>query len=130
MNDTKLSGDFVRAAEAQTPGTTSKEKMDEVIGRLLDGAKKFSALSLRERIALARSMQSGYARVAENSVKATCAAKGNPLERHGAIDLRMSEGKEPPEPFAQIQRLDDAQSNSPNCAYDDNQQRRCTPGRK
>jgi acyl-CoA reductase-like NAD-dependent aldehyde dehydrogenase len=58
--------------------------MDEVIDRLLDGAKKFSALSLRERIALARSMQSGYVRVAEDSVKATCAAKGIPLERHGA----------------------------------------------
>jgi len=81
MNDATLS---VRLPEAQAPRTTSKAKMDEVIDRLLDGASKFSALSLHERIAVARSMQNGYMRVAEASVKATCAAKGIPPEHQGA----------------------------------------------
>jgi hypothetical protein len=84
MNDAMLSDDTVGTPEAQVPRTTSRAKMDEVIDRLLDGAAKFSALSLHERIALARSMQSGYMRVAEASVKATCAAKGIPMEYHGA----------------------------------------------
>jgi len=82
MNDATLSA--VRLPEAQAPRTTSRAKMDEAIDRLLDGAARFSALSLHERIALARSMQSGYMRVAEASVEATCAAKGIPMEYHGA----------------------------------------------
>jgi hypothetical protein len=82
MNDATLS--TVRPPEAQVPPNTSRAKMDEVIDRLLGGATKFSALPLHERIALARSMQNGYMRVAEASVKATCAAKGIPLEHHGA----------------------------------------------
>jgi Aldehyde dehydrogenase family len=82
MNDATLS--TVRPPEAQVPPNTSRAKMDEVIDRLLGGAAKFSALPLHERIALARSMQNGYMRVAEASVKATCAAKGIPLEHHGA----------------------------------------------
>ena len=82
MNDATLS--TVRLPEAQVPRTTRRAKMDEVIDRLLDGATKFSALPLHERIALARTMQNGYMRVAEASVKATCAAKGIPPEHYGA----------------------------------------------
>ena len=82
MNDATLS--TVSLPEAQVPGTTNRAKMDEVIDRLLGGATKFSALPLHERIALARSMQNGYMRVAEASVKATCAAKGIPPEHYGA----------------------------------------------
>jgi aldehyde dehydrogenase (NAD(P)+) len=54
------------------------------VARLRDGATAFARLSLGERIGLARSMQAGYVRVAEQSVRAGCQAKGitpgTPLE--------------------------------------------------
>jgi len=67
------------------PGTpNSARDIDEAVERLKDGAKRFAALSLGDRIALARSMQRGYAEVAAASVKTTCEAKGVPTESAGA----------------------------------------------
>jgi len=58
--------------------------MDEAIGRVRENARRFALLSLDQRAALARAMQVGYLRVAAETVKAACAAKGvslgTPLE--------------------------------------------------
>ena len=66
------------------PGDTSVPHLDKTLGRLRDGARRFAQLSIDERIALARSMQRGYVKVAERSVAAGCKAKGitpgTPLE--------------------------------------------------
>jgi acyl-CoA reductase-like NAD-dependent aldehyde dehydrogenase len=72
-----------RSNVAELPRATSTKKMDEMIARLREGAKTFAALSLKERIALARSMQQGYLRVAEPSAIAGCKARGLPLEAAG-----------------------------------------------
>jgi aldehyde dehydrogenase (NAD(P)+) len=58
--------------------------IDDAVERLNKNAAKFARLSLDERIALARSMQRGYAQVAAASVKAACEAKGIPEESRGA----------------------------------------------
>lgn len=55
---------------------TSQRQLDEMVARLKQAAPGFVRLSLRERIALARSMQAGYLRIARRSVEAACAAKG------------------------------------------------------
>lgn len=57
--------------------------IDGAVERLNECAAKFARLSLDERIALARSMQRGYAQVAAASVKAACEAKGIPEESRG-----------------------------------------------
>ncbi len=63
---------------------TDRRHLDEAVARLQEGAQRFLKLSLDERVALARSMQAGYLRIAEGSVKAACVAKGitvgTPLE--------------------------------------------------
>jgi aldehyde dehydrogenase (NAD(P)+) len=55
-----------------------------MLARLRHGAARFVKLSIDDRVALARSMQAGYLRIAEPSVRAACAAKGidlgTPLE--------------------------------------------------
>ena len=67
-----------RTASPVAPRPTSQRELDEMISRLRDGAPAFARLSLEDRIALARSMQAGYLRVADRSVQAACAAKGIP----------------------------------------------------
>jgi acyl-CoA reductase-like NAD-dependent aldehyde dehydrogenase len=66
------------------PPPTTQPQLDRVVARLQDGAGKFVALSLDQRIQLARAMQEGYLRVARASVEAACTAKGiaagSPLE--------------------------------------------------
>jgi len=58
--------------------------MDAALERLREGAQRFAKLALDQRVALARSMQRGYVQIAEDSVRAACAAKGishgTPLE--------------------------------------------------
>ena len=71
-------------APAGTPITsaihpTSQRQLDEAVARLREAAPAFARLSLMDRIALACSMQAGYLRIAEQSVRAACAAKGIPL---------------------------------------------------
>ena len=58
---------------------TAGRQLDEAVARLRDAAPAFARLPLTDRIALARSMQAGYLRIAEQSVRAACAAKGIPL---------------------------------------------------
>ncbi|HEY8105470.1 MAG TPA: hypothetical protein VIE46_05135, partial [Gemmatimonadales bacterium] len=50
--------------------------MDEMVSRLQDGAARLALLPLHDRIGLARAMQAGYLRLAEEIVRASCAAKG------------------------------------------------------
>jgi acyl-CoA reductase-like NAD-dependent aldehyde dehydrogenase len=71
-------------APAGVPATaaihpTAQRQLDEAVARLREAAPEFARLPLTDRIALARSMQAGYLRVAEPSVRAGCAAKGLPL---------------------------------------------------
>jgi acyl-CoA reductase-like NAD-dependent aldehyde dehydrogenase len=57
--------------------------LDEMLGRLGAGARTFAALPIARRIELARSMQAGYLRIAERSVRAACEAKG--IDPHSAL---------------------------------------------
>lgn len=60
------------------PLPSSARTLDEALARVREGAERLLSLSLDQRIALARSMQTGYAAIAEESVRAACAAKGIP----------------------------------------------------
>jgi aldehyde dehydrogenase (NAD(P)+) len=60
------------------PRPTERPRLDEAVSRVRERAGEWARLSLRERIALARSLRDGVARVAERSVAAACAAKGIP----------------------------------------------------
>jgi hypothetical protein len=60
----------------ESPAPTPRQKLDEAIARLCEGAQAFVRLSIDGRIELARSMQQGYLKVAERSVAAGCQAKG------------------------------------------------------
>ena len=66
------------------PLPSSARTLDEALDRVREGAERLLGLSLDDRVALARSMQAGYAAIAEESVRAACAAKGiapgTPLE--------------------------------------------------
>jgi hypothetical protein len=66
------------------PAPTDLRTLEESVRRVREAAKGFVQLSLDERIELARATQRGYARIAERSVHAACAAKrislGTPLE--------------------------------------------------
>jgi aldehyde dehydrogenase (NAD(P)+) len=61
------------------PSPSSQAQIERAIDRVRGGASKFAKLSLDDRIQLARTMQSGYLRIARASVEAACAAKGIPL---------------------------------------------------
>lgn len=67
-----------------TEPTTSRAELDAALDRLRAGAPVFAELSVTERIAIAESMRAGYLQVAEQAVRAGCAAKriplGTPLE--------------------------------------------------
>ncbi|MFL5262137.1 MAG: aldehyde dehydrogenase, partial [Anaeromyxobacteraceae bacterium] len=63
-------------AAVPTPTPTDRHRLDETLSRLRDGARAWASRPLAARIALARSMLAGAARVAERSVAAACAAKG------------------------------------------------------
>lgn len=74
----------VSSAAVTMPRPTSRARLDEALSRLRDGSRRFVRLTLDQRVALARSMQAGYLRIARASVEAACAAKGiglgTPLE--------------------------------------------------
>ncbi len=55
---------------------TERARLDEALARLREGARVWAERPLAARIALARSMLAGAARVAERSVEAASAAKG------------------------------------------------------
>lgn len=60
----------------ETRPPSSRGQLDDVVARLQEGARRFTKLSLDARVALARSMQQGYVKVADSSVRAACLAKG------------------------------------------------------
>lgn len=60
------------------PLSSSTHKLDEAVARVREGAERLLTISLDDRVALARSMQEGYLAIAEESVRAACAAKGIP----------------------------------------------------
>jgi len=60
------------------PRPTERARLEEAASRVRERAGEWVRLPLREKIALARSLQAGVARVAERSVAAACAAKGIP----------------------------------------------------
>ena len=60
------------------PLSSSMRKLDEAVARVQEGAERLLTISLDDRVALARSMQEGYLAIAEESVRAACAAKGIP----------------------------------------------------
>ena len=62
----------------QYPKSTDPSRLDAAVQRLREGAVAWARAPIAERIALARSMLAGAARVAERSVAAACAAKGIP----------------------------------------------------
>jgi hypothetical protein len=64
------------AAAAVHP--TTQRQLDEAVARLREAAPIFARLPIPDRIALARSMQAGYVRVADRIVRAACVAKGIP----------------------------------------------------
>ncbi len=55
---------------------TERTRLDEALTRLRDGARVWAERPLAARIALARSMLAGAARIAERSVADACVAKG------------------------------------------------------
>ncbi len=61
------------------PLPSSASRLDEAVARVREGASQLLTASLDDRVALARSMQTGYLTVAEESVRAACHAKGIPL---------------------------------------------------
>jgi hypothetical protein len=66
------------AVAAGTATRTSRADLDAAVARLRVAAPFFAELPIAERIALAESMRAGYARIAERSVQAACAAKQIP----------------------------------------------------
>jgi acyl-CoA reductase-like NAD-dependent aldehyde dehydrogenase len=80
MSPQKISDDYSIAhldvASSPELRPTSEWRLDEAVARLRAGAPIFAGISLGERIALARAMQAGMLLIAEQSVRAACAAKG------------------------------------------------------
>jgi acyl-CoA reductase-like NAD-dependent aldehyde dehydrogenase len=65
-------------AAVEIPRPTERRSLDEALERLRAGCGAWAAASVSDRVALARSMLRGAARIAERGVAAACAAKGLP----------------------------------------------------
>lgn len=82
--DMKSFSEYGFSPSVETPQAKDRSQLDIEIDRLRRGAGTFANLPLDERIALARSMQYGYLKIAERSVAIACKAKGielgTPLE--------------------------------------------------
>ena len=81
---------FEFKALVETPPPTPRNVLDAAIERLRGAAGRFATLSIPERLALARSMQEGYFRIAERSVAMACEAKDIPFESSLAGEEWMS----------------------------------------
>ncbi len=66
------------ATAIEYPKTTEQHRLDQAVGRVREMARSWARLPVPEKIALARSMHRGAARVAERSVAAARSAKGIP----------------------------------------------------
>jgi acyl-CoA reductase-like NAD-dependent aldehyde dehydrogenase len=60
---------------AAIPTSTSPKALDEAVARLREGARRWAAAPLPERVALARAMLAGTIRTARRAVEVACAAK-------------------------------------------------------
>ena len=60
----------------EVPKNTALPRLDELVGRLRDGARSWVKLPLVAKLAVARRMLEGFSRVADRSVQAAVAAKG------------------------------------------------------
>ncbi len=65
-------------AAVDTPRSTERPRLDEAVSKLRGSARLWATLPVPEKIALARHLLSGAARVADRSAAAACAAKGIP----------------------------------------------------
>ena len=72
------------SAALVVPASTERARLDEALSRLRDGAPRWARRPLGARIALARDLLRGAARIADRAVAAGCAAKslqpGTPAE--------------------------------------------------
>lgn len=66
------------SAAIEIPKSTELSRLDELVGRLREGAKAWVKLPVAEKLAVARRMKEGFVRVAERSVRAAWLAKGIP----------------------------------------------------
>jgi len=64
------------AEAVETPRNTELTRLDELVGRLRDGAKTWVNLPVKQKAGIARRMLENYARISERSVRAAVAAKG------------------------------------------------------
>jgi len=64
------------SAAIAIPASTPFPKLDEMVERVKKGSKEFARLSIDERIAMLEAFRDGYRRVALESAKAACVAKG------------------------------------------------------
>jgi aldehyde dehydrogenase (NAD(P)+) len=64
------------SAAVETPKSTELGRLDELVGRLREGAKSWVKLPLADKLGVARRMLEGFSRVADRSVAAAVAAKG------------------------------------------------------
>jgi acyl-CoA reductase-like NAD-dependent aldehyde dehydrogenase len=60
------------------PPVSDRAALDAAVARTRAGAERWATLAIGERLALARAMLAGYARIADRSVQAACVAKGIP----------------------------------------------------
>ena len=63
-------------AAVAIPPATPFPKLDEVVDRVKAGSKEFARLSIDDRIALLETFRDGYRRIALDSARAACLAKG------------------------------------------------------
>jgi aldehyde dehydrogenase (NAD(P)+) len=63
-------------AVVEVPRNTELARLDELVGRLREGAKSWVKLPVAQKAQIARRMLQGFARVSERSVRAAVAAKG------------------------------------------------------
>ncbi len=88
MSESFASYEFKSPVE--TPPPTPRHALDAAVERLRAAAGRFAKLNIPDRLALARSMQKGYARIAERSVAVACEAKGIPFDSSLAGEEWMS----------------------------------------
>jgi aldehyde dehydrogenase family protein len=64
------------AEAVESPRNTALSRLDELVGRLREGAKTWVKLPVEDKAAIARRMLEGFSKVSERSVRAAVAAKG------------------------------------------------------
>ena len=64
------------SAAVEVPKNTELRRLDELVGRLRDGARTWVKLPLADKASVARRMLEGFSRIAGRSVAAAVAAKG------------------------------------------------------